>query len=70
MGRVSRGFKVDVRIVRDTLSRRRKEADQANVEMARKNPTISKTSSDRIKLLIESKCLAKEVNHNPGIGIS
>ncbi|KAG2224390.1 hypothetical protein INT45_002929, partial [Circinella minor] len=63
----SRGFKVDVRIVRDTLSRRRKEADQANVEMARKNPTISKTSSDRIKLLIESKCvldrLAKEVKH-------
>ncbi|KAG2224394.1 hypothetical protein INT45_002933 [Circinella minor] len=63
----SRGFTVDIRDVRDTLSRRRKEADQANVELGRKNLTISKASSDRIKLLIESKCvmdrLAKKIKH-------
>ena len=53
----SPGFKVDLRIVKDTLARRKKEADKGNVELARKDCSLSKTCSDRTKLLIESKCV-------------
>ncbi|RCH97531.1 hypothetical protein CU097_015104, partial [Rhizopus azygosporus] len=39
------------------MSRRRKEADNANVEIARFNPSMIKITNDRTKLLIESKTL-------------
>lgn len=59
------GFKVDLRVVKDTMSRRRKEADKANVEIVRFNPSMIKITNDRTKLLIESKTtldkLIKEV---------
>ncbi|KAG1051134.1 hypothetical protein G6F43_006640 [Rhizopus delemar] len=51
----SSGFKVALRILKDTLSRRRKEADKANVEIARSNPSLIKIATDRTKLHIESK---------------
>ncbi|CEI90894.1 hypothetical protein RMCBS344292_16946 [Rhizopus microsporus] len=47
------------------MSRRRKEADKAKVEIARFNPSMIKITNDRTKLLIESKTtlvkLIKEV---------
>ena len=61
----SPGFEVDLRVVKDTMSRRRKEADKAKVEIARFNPSMIKITNDRTKLLIESKTtlvkLIKEV---------
>lgn len=55
---------MDLRVVKDTMSRRRKEADKANVEIVRFNPSMIKIN-DRTKLLIESKTtldkLIKEV---------
>ncbi|CAO3698699.1 unnamed protein product [Rhizopus stolonifer] len=51
----SSGFKVDLRVLKDTLSRRRKEADKANVEIAKGNASLIKVTSDRTKLHIESK---------------
>ncbi|KAI7856254.1 hypothetical protein BDC45DRAFT_567303 [Circinella umbellata] len=59
---LSPGFKVDLRIVKDTLARRKKEADKGNVELARKDCSLSKTCSDRTKLLIESKCVLDRLN--------
>ncbi|ORE10263.1 hypothetical protein BCV72DRAFT_192695, partial [Rhizopus microsporus var. microsporus] len=53
----SLGFKVDLRVVKDILSRRNKEAGMANVEMAKMGASIVKTCSDKSKLLIESKCV-------------
>lgn len=44
-------------MLKDTVSRVRKEADKANMELARLDAPLSKTASDRTKLLIESKCV-------------
>ncbi|KAI9276981.1 hypothetical protein BDA99DRAFT_532069 [Phascolomyces articulosus] len=57
----SPGFKVDLRIIKDTLSRRNKEMDKVNVEFTRRNCSFSKACSDRIKMLIESKCVLNGV---------
>lgn len=60
------GFKIDSRVVKDILLRKRKEADKANCEVARINPGIIKITSDRTKLLIESKVvLDKLANGDP-----
>ncbi|ORE02580.1 hypothetical protein BCV72DRAFT_214998, partial [Rhizopus microsporus var. microsporus] len=40
-----------------TLSRRKEEADKANVEFWRMNASDLKITTDRIKLFIESKCV-------------
>ncbi|CEG80753.1 hypothetical protein RMATCC62417_15049 [Rhizopus microsporus] len=62
----SSGFKVDLRVIKDTLSRRSKEADAANMETARMGASIAKTSSDKVKLFIESKCvLDRLARENP-----
>ncbi|CAO3672236.1 unnamed protein product [Rhizopus microsporus] len=53
----SPGFKVDLRVIKDTLSRRNKEADTDNMELARMGASVVKTCSDKSKLLIESKCI-------------
>ncbi|CEJ02319.1 hypothetical protein RMCBS344292_16327 [Rhizopus microsporus] len=53
----SPGFKVDLRVIKDTLSRRNKEADIGNMEIARMGASVVKTCSDKSKLLIESKCV-------------
>ncbi|PHZ11747.1 uncharacterized protein RHIMIDRAFT_244215 [Rhizopus microsporus ATCC 52813] len=61
----SAGFKVDLRVAKGTMSRRRREADKANVEIARLNPSMIKITNDRTKLHIEFKTvldkLIKEV---------
>ncbi|KAG0165142.1 hypothetical protein DFQ28_008947 [Apophysomyces sp. BC1034] len=59
-GSVSKaGFKVDVRLVQDIVSKvnNRKEQDAANVEIARLDAPIGKIDSDRCKLFLESKCV-------------
>ena len=38
-------------------NRKRKEIDQANAEVSSRDAPLSKTSSDRIKLLVEGKCI-------------
>lgn len=44
-------------MLKDTVSRVRKEADKANMELARLDAPLSKTASDITKLLTESKCV-------------
>ncbi|KAG1053715.1 hypothetical protein G6F43_004233 [Rhizopus delemar] len=62
----SAGFKVDLRVLKDSLLRRRKEADKANCEIAKFDPSLIKITSDRTKLLIEPKAvLDKLVGENP-----
>ncbi|RCH79269.1 hypothetical protein CU098_000311, partial [Rhizopus stolonifer] len=51
------GLKVDLRFLKDTLSRRRKEADKANCEVSKLGAGHIKITSDRTKLLIESKVI-------------
>ncbi|KAI8379786.1 uncharacterized protein BYT42DRAFT_546083 [Radiomyces spectabilis] len=53
------GFKVDVRAVRDNFSalRNRRESDAANVELARVGASLGKMFGDKMKLLVESKCV-------------
>ncbi|KAI7867034.1 hypothetical protein BDF14DRAFT_1807795 [Spinellus fusiger] len=62
------GYKVDLRILKDTMSRKNKEADKANVEIARMNASVAKITKDKTKLLLESKCildrLVKEAPHS------
>ncbi|KAG1235669.1 hypothetical protein G6F68_001680 [Rhizopus microsporus] len=53
----SPGFKVDLRVIKDTLSRRNKEADTDNMELTRMGASVVKTCSDKSKLLIESMCI-------------
>ncbi|CEP13341.1 hypothetical protein [Parasitella parasitica] len=61
------GFKVDLRVVKDSLSRRKKEADKANCEISRIDPGLVKITNDRTKLLLESKAvLDKIVEEDPG----
>ncbi|KAI7894341.1 uncharacterized protein EV154DRAFT_415464, partial [Mucor mucedo] len=55
------GFKVDLRVVKDTLSRRKKEADKANCEISRIDPGLVKITSDRTKLLVESKAVLDKI---------
>lgn len=60
------GFKVDLRVVKDTLSRRRKEVDVANCEIFKINPSLIKITTDRTRLLIESKVvLDNMMKENP-----
>lgn len=62
----SAGFKVDLRALKDYLLRIKKEADKANCEVAKFDPSLIKITSDRTKLLIESKAvLDKLVGENP-----
>lgn len=62
----SAGFKVDLRALKDFLLRIKKEADKANCEVAKFDPSLIKITSDRTKLLIESKAvLDKLVGENP-----
>ncbi|KAI8379847.1 hypothetical protein EDC96DRAFT_434395 [Choanephora cucurbitarum] len=60
----STGIKVDLRLVKDTISRRKKEASKANVEVAKFGASPAKITTDSSKLFIESKIvidnLAKE----------
>lgn len=53
------GFKVDLRVIRDVISKtnKRKEEDTANAEVARLDASIGKIDGDRCKLLLESKCV-------------
>lgn len=51
------GLKVDLRFLKGTLSRSRKEADKANCEVLKMGAGHIKATSDRTKLLIESKAL-------------
>lgn len=46
-----------MRFLKDTLSRRRKEADKANCEVSKMGAGHIKITSDRTKLLIESKAI-------------
>ncbi|KAI7869482.1 hypothetical protein BDF14DRAFT_1722522, partial [Spinellus fusiger] len=46
---------VDVRVVRDNF--KQKETDSGNVELSRLDASVSKIISDRVKVLIESKCV-------------
>lgn len=63
----SLGFKVDLRIVKNTLSRKKKKTDNANCEVSRINLGLVKTTKDRTKLFIESKIvLDKIVKEDPG----
>ncbi|KAI7890048.1 uncharacterized protein EV154DRAFT_422841, partial [Mucor mucedo] len=52
---------VDLRVVKDTLSRRKKEADKANCEISRIDPGLVKITSDRTKLLVESKAVLDKI---------
>ncbi|EIE76421.1 hypothetical protein RO3G_01125 [Rhizopus delemar RA 99-880] len=62
----SAGFKVDLRALKDYLLRIKKEADKANCEVAKFDPSLIKITSDRTKLLIEPKAvLDKLVGENP-----
>ena len=58
------GIKVDLRLVKDTLARRKKEASKANVEVAKFGARPMKITGDSSKLFVESKIvidnLAKE----------
>ncbi|OBZ80833.1 hypothetical protein A0J61_11118 [Choanephora cucurbitarum] len=58
------GIKVDLRLVKDTLARRKKEASKANVEVAKFGASPMKITGDSSKLFVESKIvidnLAKE----------
>ncbi|KAG1470744.1 hypothetical protein G6F56_002505 [Rhizopus delemar] len=51
------GLKVDLRFLKDTLSRRSTEADKANCEVSKVGAGHIKITSDRTKLLIESKVI-------------
>ncbi|KAG1639251.1 hypothetical protein G6F44_008014 [Rhizopus delemar] len=51
------GLKVYLRFLKGTLSRRRKEADKANCEVSKMGAGHIKITSDRTKLLIESKAI-------------
>ncbi|CEJ02322.1 hypothetical protein RMCBS344292_16329 [Rhizopus microsporus] len=53
----SPSFKADLKVVRDTLLRRNKEAGAGNMEIARMGASVIKACSDKTKLLIESKCV-------------
>ncbi|CEG84844.1 hypothetical protein RMATCC62417_18596 [Rhizopus microsporus] len=51
----SPGFKFDLRVIKDTLLMKKKEADKANCEISRIDPGLVKITSDGTKLLIQSK---------------
>ncbi|KAG1165142.1 hypothetical protein G6F46_012340 [Rhizopus delemar] len=53
------GFKMDLRVVRDVISKinKRKEENTANAETAKLDASIGKIDNDRCKLLLESKCV-------------
>ncbi|KAI8356667.1 hypothetical protein BD560DRAFT_335490 [Blakeslea trispora] len=51
------GIKVDLRLVKDTLARRKKEASKANVEVAKFGASFTKITGDSSKLEIISKSL-------------
>ena len=56
-------FKVDVRVVRDIFSARqsKKESDAGNAELSRKDASVGKITDDKVKLLIESKCVLDRI---------
>ncbi|RCH78265.1 hypothetical protein CU098_004268, partial [Rhizopus stolonifer] len=49
------GLKVDLRFLKDTLSRKRKEADKANCEVPKMGAGHIKIANDKTKPLIKSK---------------
>ncbi|KAG2208698.1 hypothetical protein INT47_007797 [Mucor saturninus] len=59
------GFKVDLRVVKDSLSRRKKEPDKANYEISKIDPGLVKITSDRTKLLVESKAVLDKIAKDP-----
>lgn len=60
-------FKVDLRVVKDTPSRRKKEADKANCGISRIDPGLVKITNDRTKLLLESKAVLDRIfEEDPG----
>ena len=56
-------FKVDVRVVRDIFSARqgKKESDTGNGELSRKGASVGKITDDKVKLLVESKCVLDRI---------
>ncbi|ORE05196.1 hypothetical protein BCV72DRAFT_243024 [Rhizopus microsporus var. microsporus] len=57
----SPGFKIDLRVVKDTLLVRKKKADKANCEISRIDPDLVKITSDGTKLLIGSKTVLNKL---------
>ncbi|KAG1043723.1 hypothetical protein G6F43_011597 [Rhizopus delemar] len=57
------GFKVDLRVVRDVISKinKRKEENTANAKTAKLDASIGKIDNDRCKLLLESKCVLDQL---------
>ncbi|KAI9314545.1 hypothetical protein BX666DRAFT_468177 [Dichotomocladium elegans] len=56
-----RGFKVDLRIIYDTVRKSKNEVDLANVEVAKPTAPLHKIANDKAKLFIESKCVLDRI---------
>ncbi|KAI7855845.1 hypothetical protein BDC45DRAFT_480527 [Circinella umbellata] len=55
------GFKVDLRLVTDTKAGKHCEDDRADCEVAKRETPISKSDTDQVKLLVESKLILDQL---------